>query len=458
MFGDDDDAEENEQQLQGQQHDTGAAEQEEPIATEPYKERPPKDMDAPRVCIPSLKKPVPRQQKMSSIRLPPVVTHARQAYDSVLYDEYSEEMELFKKGKQQAAENVIRWRLKRDEQGNLVKDSEGKPKMESNTKAVKWSDGSYTLHIGREAHHFLKRAGETEHAHMFTAQTAYGSTHPTEEEISTEGESCLEAIGPLTNRFVLRPAKIEGSSSRMAVLEARRRADRTDSGIKVTETLQNPEKEKEKRVREQDEVWRMRQRQSNALQRQKEAQKSQKGRRQRQTQLTENFLEADDDEEVEYEDVAGSGGLKELKRAVRSGTAGEEKEDDDDDDDEEMEDTTEPKTEEKKKTTERRTRGKRGATDEDEQFLALDEEGEDEEAEYEESEEGDGSDESSSSEESEDDDEDEDMEIAQSAAASSSSTKEKKKESSKKAAKGKKLKKRGQSKPEDDASSDEEVV
>lgn len=39
-------------------------------------------------------------------------------------------------------ENTIRWREVFDKEGNLVK--------ESNTRVIKWSDGSMSLHLGSE--------------------------------------------------------------------------------------------------------------------------------------------------------------------------------------------------------------------------------------------------------------------------------------------------------------------
>eukprot|EP01138_Halocafeteria_seosinensis_P002531 gb/GECG01002589.1/.p1 GENE.gb/GECG01002589.1/~~gb/GECG01002589.1/.p1 ORF type:complete len:469 (+),score=130.08 gb/GECG01002589.1/:1-1407(+) len=400
--------------------------------TDQSQEAAPKNLDAPRLCVPRVEKPVPGKHRLSSMRLPPTVSYAQQPYEAFLYDEETEELELHKKGKMAAAENMIRWRLKRDEEGNIVKDENGKPRMESNARAVKWSDGSYTLHIGRESFNFLQRAGETEHAHMFATQTAYNSTRPSEEEENVDGETCLEAVGPLASRFVLRPTRLIGSSSRAAVLEARRRTDRTGRGIAVTEYLQNPEKAKEKRVKELDEMWRMKQRQYESVRR---GDQQKKGQRRKQTTLTADFLEAGDDyeeEEAEYEDVSGAGGLNELKRAVKSGERG---------------------------GTKSKKKGHKEEEDDDDGFIAG-EEDEDEEAEYEESEEGDDDeDEESSDEEEEDDEEDVDMEASAASAAQPSSSSTTRKKSKKKGKKRGKLKKRGEDEDnkEENESSDEDV-
>lgn len=54
-----------------------------------------------------------------------------------------EEEERFK-----GAIDMVRWRYKRDEDGNMMTDSQGRPLKESNARMVKWSDGSYQLCVG----------------------------------------------------------------------------------------------------------------------------------------------------------------------------------------------------------------------------------------------------------------------------------------------------------------------
>lgn len=48
----------------------------------------------------------------------------------------------------EGAIDIIRWRYKRDSDGELVMGSNGKPFRESNARMVKWSDGSFQLIVG----------------------------------------------------------------------------------------------------------------------------------------------------------------------------------------------------------------------------------------------------------------------------------------------------------------------
>lgn len=47
--------------------------------------------------------------------------------------------------------NIMRWRHKRDNLGRLETDDGGRPTRETNSRLVKWSDGSMQLLVGDEA-------------------------------------------------------------------------------------------------------------------------------------------------------------------------------------------------------------------------------------------------------------------------------------------------------------------
>jgi RNA polymerase-associated protein LEO1 len=48
------------------------------------------------------------------------------------------------------AVDMIRWRYKKDNDGNIEVDANGNPVRESNARMIKWSDGSYQLLVGSE--------------------------------------------------------------------------------------------------------------------------------------------------------------------------------------------------------------------------------------------------------------------------------------------------------------------
>ena len=80
------------------------------------------------------------------IKLPNLVGINTTAYDRETHDMEKEEEEY-----RGYVHNMIRWRYKtNDDTGEIVRDEHGHPVRESNTRVVKWSDGSYTLHVGKE--------------------------------------------------------------------------------------------------------------------------------------------------------------------------------------------------------------------------------------------------------------------------------------------------------------------
>lgn len=59
-------------------------------------------------------------------------------------------------------ENTIRWRYEKDNEGNLVK--------QSNAKIVKWSDGSLSMYLGNEIFDVYKTFMQGDHNHLFVRQ------------------------------------------------------------------------------------------------------------------------------------------------------------------------------------------------------------------------------------------------------------------------------------------------
>ncbi|KAM5245217.1 RNA polymerase-associated protein LEO1-like isoform 2-T2 [Hipposideros larvatus] len=59
-------------------------------------------------------------------------------------------------------ENTIRWRIRRDEEGNKIK--------ESNARVIKWSDGSLSLHVGSEVFDVYKGPVQGNHLQLFVRE------------------------------------------------------------------------------------------------------------------------------------------------------------------------------------------------------------------------------------------------------------------------------------------------
>uniref|UniRef100_A0A669P916 RNA polymerase-associated protein LEO1 n=1 Tax=Phasianus colchicus TaxID=9054 RepID=A0A669P916_PHACC len=96
-------------------------------------------------------------------------------------------------------ENTIRWRMRRDEEGNEIR--------ESNARIVKWSDGSMSLHLGNEVFDVYKAPLQGDHNHLFIRQgtglqgQAVFKTKLTFR--SQKKKSELYALFPLLPRFLL---------------------------------------------------------------------------------------------------------------------------------------------------------------------------------------------------------------------------------------------------------------
>lgn len=80
------------------------------------------------------------------MKLPNFLSVDTRPFDQETYeDEIDEEETLDEEGRARLklkVENTIRWREVPDDEGHILK--------ESNARLVKWSDGSYSLHLGSE--------------------------------------------------------------------------------------------------------------------------------------------------------------------------------------------------------------------------------------------------------------------------------------------------------------------
>eukprot|EP00928_Gymnodinium_smaydae_P098916 TRINITY_DN930_c0_g1_i2.p1 TRINITY_DN930_c0_g1~~TRINITY_DN930_c0_g1_i2.p1 ORF type:complete len:382 (-),score=107.01 TRINITY_DN930_c0_g1_i2:132-1277(-) len=106
-----------------------------------------------------LKRPAPAEdRRFEPLRLPNVLaieTHAfrRDRIPPRLLEGYREYKNMQDKEvvRLLSPENCIRWRFKKDKDGNILTDEDGRPQYESNSRIVEWEDGSLTLFVGNEA-------------------------------------------------------------------------------------------------------------------------------------------------------------------------------------------------------------------------------------------------------------------------------------------------------------------
>ncbi|KAF4071834.1 hypothetical protein AMELA_G00267420 [Ameiurus melas] len=100
------------------------------------------------------------------VKLPNFLSVEPRPFDPQYYeDEFEDEEMLDEEGRTRLklkVENTIRWRSRRDDEGNDIR--------ESNARIVKWSDGSMSLHLGNEVFDVYKAPLQGDHNHLFIRQ------------------------------------------------------------------------------------------------------------------------------------------------------------------------------------------------------------------------------------------------------------------------------------------------
>ncbi|XP_059769279.1 RNA polymerase-associated protein LEO1-like isoform X1 [Balaenoptera ricei] len=99
-------------------------------------------------------------------------------------------------------ENTIRWRIRRDKEGNEIK--------ESNARIVKWSDGSLSLHLGNEVFDVYKAPMQGNHNHLFIR-----------EDTGLQGQAIFKS------KLTFRPQATDYATHRKMTLPLANRCSRT---------------------------------------------------------------------------------------------------------------------------------------------------------------------------------------------------------------------------------------
>mmetsp|Transcript_20899 Transcript_20899/g.30962 ORF Transcript_20899/g.30962 Transcript_20899/m.30962 type:complete len:510 (+) Transcript_20899:116-1645(+) len=154
--------------------------------------------------------------------------------------------------------NMIRWRYKRNEDGELIRNSSTKQlERESNTRLVKWEDGSMTLHIGSEV--FVCDQIQSSqndsmpeypglNGYMYLSQKATNHTEIDGVEEEEPGGTVLECMGPIVSKITPRPSSLQSEAHKALTVAVRQK---TLKRAKIAEfvTQEDPEKAKEERIR-----------------------------------------------------------------------------------------------------------------------------------------------------------------------------------------------------------------
>ncbi|KAL7538186.1 hypothetical protein ACHAWF_006013 [Thalassiosira exigua] len=251
--------------------------------------------------------------------------------------------------------NMIRWRHKRMGWGpnaSIARDDDGKPIMESNARLVKWSDGSYTLHVGGEVlevddhdsslpkdHPDPSLAGFAGiNGYLYVSQKARVRP-PSKKALEADGPlatdeddgdaeearpagTVLECVGPVASRLALRPSSLASDAHRSLKLAVQKRNVRRARIAEVV-TEVDPEREKRERIRGKEDLAKSRARAGGG--------RRSGGGGRRRGRMNESYLEEEEDEDAGDYDGVNLGRLK--RRTMRRRY-----DEDDDAEEEEMDD------------------------------------------------------------------------------------------------------------------------
>lgn len=339
-------------------------------------------------------------------KLPNLVAINPEPYNATTHDAEKEEEQY-----RGYVHNMIRWRYKtNNSSGEIMRDENGNPLRESNTRIVKWSDGSYTLHIGTEVlevdnldssipvdHPEESMAGfpgSNGYLHVsqqasirFPSKKEWEKGPPNSDDENVEeaideddddednmppqsAGTVLECIAPITSRLSCRPSSLASEAHRNHTLAVRQRnIKRARIAEIVTEV--DPEKEKLARIKGKDDMEKIRARHSGGGVRRTYGGGS-TGRRRG---MNESYLEEGDEDDY---DGVNIGRLK--KQTMRRDNSDDEEmdygDDDDDDSEEDEEDWMSKKKQTRGAAAARASKGERSAASSSKENVESSEEGE----------------------------------------------------------------------------------
>lgn len=220
---------------------------------------------------------LPKDSKLHYVRIPTIFGVEHRPFDPNTFEEMNplekdEETDQFSEDRQYRKTNtnpktVIRWRCVKDEAGNI--------KKESNTRLVKWSDGSIQLMIGDIAYDVMQQDLSRENHYLFVRNTEF-----------------IEYQGHLESKLTFRPHQKTGFP-----IAQRQRKERR---IKLVRVEKDPEKEKEQMEAYEEERI---QAQFKLEQEKRKRQKSYEDLPTHRTELSTRLLESGYSDEEDSEDL-----------------------------------------------------------------------------------------------------------------------------------------------------------
>lgn len=223
-------------------------------------------------------------------KLPNLVGIQSQPYDPDTHDPEEEAQDY-----RGYTHSMIRWRYKKvgGSDGTFDRDDEngGRLIRESNARFVKWSDGTYTLHVGPDVFEVDQigapkppapgTAAATAAAKAAAARAVQGvkatkaGTHPypglngyvyltqtiraAQSDVTGEalpdvaGRTILECQGPITSRLVPRPSSLQSAAHKNLTLAVRQR-NMKKARIQEMTTTEDPELEKARKIKANEDL------------------------------------------------------------------------------------------------------------------------------------------------------------------------------------------------------------
>lgn len=172
-------------------------------------------------------------KEINFVKLPNFLSVDTHPYDASWYeDEIDEDEAQDEEGRQRLklkVENTIRWR-------NVV-DKDGKVTRESNTRIVKWSDGSMSLHLGAEIFDVHKQQlMPGDNNHLFVRQGT-----------GLQGQAVFKT------KYTFRPHSTDSITHRKMTLSLADRSQKTQK-IRVLPTVEHdPERDRRERMKKEEE-------------------------------------------------------------------------------------------------------------------------------------------------------------------------------------------------------------
>ena len=238
--------------------------------------------------IPKIKTDLGRE--IHFVKLPNFLSVETRPFEADTYeDEIDEEETLDEEGRARLklkVENTIRWREVFDKQGNAVK--------ESNAKLVKWSDGSISMHLGREIFDVYKQPLQGDHNHLFIRQG-----------------TGLQGQAVFRTKLSFRPHSTDSFTHRKITLSLADRSNKLSSVKVLSQVIRDPESAREESLRRDEDRLRASNRRENVQRRIKEKANKQG--------ITTNYLEPDNYEE-EDENAISLNAIKGKFKNKKEGT------------------------------------------------------------------------------------------------------------------------------------------